>query len=212
MWEWIAAAGGDPLVLNDPGSVAAYSFLQNLSRDGLLHPDSSIAKWDTSNELFARGDVYLMQNWPFGINVIRDLGLENFAVYNGVAGPAREAHIVGGEVLTIVSDTPNRMEAWKFIQFLQSKDAQAVLASRNNWPNIRGDSLASIPASRIEEFEAINATLKHGILRPNISYMGDVYSIMIEAYDRIVNKGEDVRTVLDEKHKDLEVLKAQATM
>lgn len=209
-WEWIVAAGGDPLVLNDAGSVTTYEFLQGLQEDGLLHPDSSIAKWDTSNELFARGDVYLMQNWPFGINVIRDLGLESFAVYNGVAGPKQEAHVVGGEVLALVTDTPKREAAWQFIQFMESQEAQGVLASQNNWPNVRGDALSEIPPARMEEFEAINTALKAGFLRPNISYIGDVYSTMIEAYDRIINKGEDAQTVLDELHGKMEAAQAKA--
>ena len=209
-WEWIVSAGGDPLVLNDPGTIATYEFLQGLQQDGLLHPDSSIAKWDTSNETFARGDAYLMQNWPFGINVIRDLGLERFAVYNGAAGPEREAHVVGGEVLALVTDTPNRDEGWQFIQFMQSQEAQTVLAVQNNWPNVRGDTLAEIPPARLEEFEAISTALEAGFLRPNISYIGDVYNTMIEAYDRIVNNGEDAQTVLDELQEKIEAAQAEA--
>lgn len=209
-WEWIVSAGGDPLVLNDAGSVAAYEFLQGLEQDGLLHPDSAIAKWDTSNEVFARGDAYLMQNWPFGIGVIRDLGLTDFDIYHGFSGPVREAHVVGGEVLAIVKDTPRKAAAWEFIKFLESKEAQEILAAENGWPNVRGDALGQIPAERLDEFEAINDALEYGILRPNIPYMEDLLEIMIEAYDRIVNNGEDAQTVLDELHAELEEVAAEA--
>jgi trehalose transport system substrate-binding protein len=209
-WEWIVSAGGDPLVLNDEGTVAAYEFLQGLEQDGLLHPDSALAKWDTSNESFARGDVYLMQNWPFGIQVIRDLGLTDFDIYHGVEGPVREAHVVGGEVLAIVKDTPRKEAAWEFIKFLESREAQEVLAAQNGWPNVRGDALGQVPEDRLDEFEAINDALQYGILRPNIPYMEDLLGIMIEAYDRIVNNGEDAQTVLDELHDQLETVKAEA--
>jgi trehalose transport system substrate-binding protein len=209
-WEWIVSAGGDPLVLNDEGTVQAYEFLQGLEQDGLLHPDSALAKWDTSNESFARGDVYLMQNWPFGIQVIRDLGLTDFDVYHGAEGPVREAHVVGGEVLAIVKDTPRREAAWEFIKFLESREAQEILAAENNWPNVRGDALGQIPEEREGEFEAINNALEYGILRPNIPYMEDLLGIMIEAYDRIVNNGEDAQTVLDELHSELETVQAEA--
>ena len=210
MWEWIVSAGGDPLVLNDPGTVQAYEFLQGLEQDGLLHPDSALAKWDTSNESFARGDVYLMQNWPFGIGVIRDLGLTEFDVYHGAAGPVREAHVVGGEVLAIVKDTPRKEAAWKFVKFMESKGAQEILAAKNGWPNVRGDALGQISEDRMAEFEAINDALENGILRPNIPYMEDLLGLMIEAYDRIVNNGEDAQTVLDELHGELETIKAEA--
>jgi trehalose transport system substrate-binding protein len=209
-WEWIASAGGDPLVLNDAGSVAAYTFLQGLQQDGLLHPDSALAKWDTSNDSFARGDVYLMQNWPFGVGVIRDLGLDDFAVYGGPAGPETTAHVVGGEVLGIVKGTPRKDAAWQWIKFLESQEAQEVLAAKNNWPNVRGDALGQIPEGRMAEYEAVNQALESGILRPNIPYMEDLLGIMIEAYDRIVNNGEDAQTVLDELHMELEGVAADA--
>ena len=208
MWEWIVSAGGDPLVLNDAGTVAAYEFLQGLEQDGLLHADSALAKWDTSNESFARGDVYLMQNWPFGIGVIQDLGMTDFEAYHGVAGPVREAHVVGGEVLAIVKDTPRFDAAWEFVMFMESRDAQEVLAAQNGWPNVRGDALGQISEDRMAEFEAINDALEYGILRPNIPYMEDLLGVMIEAYDRIVNDGEDAQTVLDELHADLEAIRA----
>ena len=209
-WEGIVSSGGDPLVLNDPGTVQAYEFLQGLEQDGLLHPDSALAKWDTSNESFARGDVYLMQNWPFGIGVIRDLGLTDFAVYHGVKGPVREAHVVGGEVLAIVKGTPRKGTAWKFVKFMESKEAQEILAAENGWPNVRGDALGQIPEERLAEFEAINDALEYGVLRPNIPYMEDLLGLMIEAYDRIVNNGEDAQTVLDELHEELEIIKSES--
>lgn len=206
MWEWIVSAGGDPLVMNDAGTVEAYEFLQGLEQDGLLHPDSAIAKWDTSNDSFARGDAYLMQNWPFGIGVIRDLGLTDFDVYHGIEGSVREAHVVGGEVLAITKGTPRRAAAWKFVKFLESVEAQEVLAAQNGWPNVRGDALGQISEDRLVEFATINDALEFGILRPNIPYMEDLLGIMIEAYDRIVNDGEDAQTVLDELHTTLEGL------
>jgi hypothetical protein len=59
------------------------------------------------------------------------------------------------------------------------------------------------------EFETVNDALGYGILQPNITYMEDLLGIMIEAYDRIVNDGEDAQTVLDELHGDLLALAAE---
>jgi trehalose transport system substrate-binding protein len=210
MWEWIVSAGGDPTVLNDAGSVAAFEFVQSLQEEGLLHPDSALAKWDTSNDSFARGDVYLMQNWPFGIGVIKDLGLTDFVAYHGFSGPVREAHVVGGEVLAITKGTPRKDTAWQFIKFLESKEAQEILAAKNGWPNVRGDALGQLDPAKLDEFQAVNDALKYGILRPNIPYMDDLLNVMIEAYDRIVNNGEDAQTVLDELHGDILTLQAAA--
>jgi trehalose transport system substrate-binding protein len=151
-----------------------------------------------------------MQNWPFGIGVIKDLGLTTFEAYHGFSGPVREAHVVGGEVLAIVKDTPRREQAWEFVKYLESVPAQEILAAENGWPNVRGDALGEIPEDRLAEFEAINEALEYGVLRPNIPYMEDLLEIMIEAYDRVVNDGEDAQTVLDELHMELEAIKSES--
>jgi ABC-type glycerol-3-phosphate transport system substrate-binding protein len=118
----------------------------------------------------------------------------------------REAHVVGGEVLAIVKDTPKKDTAWNFIQFMESREAQEVLAAKNGWPNVRGDALGQVSEDRLAEFEAINDALEYGVLRPNVTYIEDLFDLMIEAYDRIVNNGEDAQTVLDELHADLEAI------
>jgi trehalose transport system substrate-binding protein len=100
--------------------------------------------------------------------------------------------------------------AWKFVKFLESREAQEILAAKNGWPNVRGDALGQISADRLVEFETINDALEYGILRPNIPYMEDLLVIMIEAYDRVVNEGEDAQTVLDELHTDLVEAAAEA--
>lgn len=209
-WSWIVAHGGDPTVLNDDGTVEAYEFLQRLQQDSLLHPDTQIARWDTSNESFARGDVALMQNWPFGIGVLQDLGVSDFEVYSGPVGPARAAHVLGGDVLAIVKDTPRKDEAWEFIKYLLGAEAQGVLASMNGWPTFRDDALADVPAEDLAAFEAMSEAMSNGIVRPNEPWLGDLYELMVQAWDRIVLNGEDARSVLDELAQELSAAKSSA--
>ena len=47
-------------------------------------------------------------------------------------------------------------------------------------------------------------------MRPNVPYMEDLLGLMIEAYDRIVNDGEDAQTVLDELHDELVVIQDES--
>jgi len=68
IFEFIKQAGGDPLVLNDPGSVQAFDFLQKL--EPLMTPEYQTAKFDTMNTILSNDTAYLGSNWPFGISVI----------------------------------------------------------------------------------------------------------------------------------------------
>jgi len=66
--EFIWAAGGDPLVLNDAGSVQALTFLQQLAP--FLASETRRATWNTTNAFLATEGVYVARNWPFGVRLL----------------------------------------------------------------------------------------------------------------------------------------------
>ncbi|MBW1792569.1 MAG: extracellular solute-binding protein, partial [Deltaproteobacteria bacterium] len=68
VYEFILQAGGEPYFFNDAGCVQAFSFLQELWP--YVSDESRRAKWDTTNEILARQEAYLAQNWPFGVPVL----------------------------------------------------------------------------------------------------------------------------------------------
>ncbi|MFC1496513.1 ABC transporter substrate-binding protein [Candidatus Margulisiibacteriota bacterium] len=154
VYEMIVSAGGDPFSFNDAGCKKTFTFLQKLWP--YLSPDSTKAKWNTSNDYIARESVYLMQNWPFGINIIVEkYGKKNVMTYSGFAGPEREAHVIGGEVLGIPKGSKNKELALKFVSYLQSKVVQEKLMAKLSWPSIRTDTYVSIAGWRKPHFESI---------------------------------------------------------
>ena len=204
--EWIVSFGGDPLILNDEGSVEAFEFLQALWQDELLAKETLQAKFDTEVDNL-RGEVaWLAQNWPFTSGVFADEGLiDRFNVYAGWSGPERAAHVIGGEVLGIptgVSDE-QREAAVALATFLMSREAQEVLAEQNAWPSIRDDAYATVPEDQQGTFEAITAAFTDGWFRPNVPYWSDVSDAMNEGVRRIMVGGEDTQTVLDALHDDI---------
>lgn len=200
-FEYIVSAGGDPLEFNDEGNKAFFRFMQELWP--YLSPDHVTAKWDTSNEALATGSAYIMQNWPFGVPVIADtlgFGRENLGTYSGWAGPVREAHVIGGEVMGVprLSNQPDL--AMDFIEFLQSKEVQEILASEMAWPSVRDDAFGEVPDWLQPHFDSISDAIAEGIFRPNVPYISDYQELFNEAYTRILVGGEDIDTVLDEMH------------
>lgn len=201
--EWIVSYGGDPLVLNDEGSVAAFEFLQGMWQEDLLARESLQAKFDTEVDYLRGETAWLAQNWPFTSGILADEGiLEVFDVYEGWAGPERPAHVIGGDVLGI----PNGVEgdqktaALALADFLMSKEAQETLAARNAWPSIRSDAYAQVPEELQETFDAIQGALEGGWYRPAVPYWADVDEAINTGIKQVVMGGKDAQSTLDGLH------------
>ena len=82
------AYGGDPLILNDQGSVQAFTELQQIWQDGLLAQESLQSKYDTDVDYLRGETAWMAQNWPFTSATFADQGiLGEFSVYRGLGGP-----------------------------------------------------------------------------------------------------------------------------
>lgn len=195
LYEWIIAAGGDPFDFTHPGTVQTFQFLARLRP--YLSPDSRRAKWDTTNDALAQEAAYLAQNWPFGVPLlIREYGKTDIRMYSGWAGPAREAHVIGGDVLGIPIDAPHRDLALALIRHLQSQQVQSLLVSRLGWPSLRADVDGAVETWMQPHFAAIEEALQHGVFRTNVSYWADYERLANEAVQRILWRGEAPEDVL----------------
>jgi trehalose transport system substrate-binding protein len=210
--EWIVSYGGNPLLLNDDGSVKAFEFIQGMWKDNLLARESLQAKFDTEVDNLRGETAWLAQNWPYTSAQLSQQGLlTKFNVFEGWKGPARAAHVIGGDVLGITKGVSGkqRQAAVALAEFLISQDAQKELVARNAWPSVRDDSYGDVPADQKQTFDAINSALKDGWLRPNVSYWSDVSEQMNAAVRRVVTGGENARTVLNELHAKIDAAAKQ---
>jgi trehalose transport system substrate-binding protein len=201
--EWIVSYGGDPLVLNDEGSVRAFQDLQELWREGLLARESLFAKFDTEVEHLASGRAWLAQNWSFTSAVLAKQGeLSRFEVFAGWRGPHRAAHVVGGDVLGMPTGVSGRQRAvaLELARFLMSKESQEFLVQANAWPSIREDAYGKVSEEARETFTAVREALADGWFRPPVSHWPEVSDAMNEAVARILLQQQPVGTVLDELH------------
>lgn len=196
VFEFLKQAGGDPLVLNDAGSVRAFEFLQQL--EPLLTPEYRTAKFDTMNTILSNDTAYLGSNWPFGINVIvQKNGRQDVKAYHGWRGPAKESHVLGGEVLGIPAGAPNRAGAFQLAEFLMSKETQSELLSKLGWPPMRTDAFGSVPDWQAPYFQAVQQALENVDARPNVPYWEDASRAMNDAFRDIVQQKQPVKETLD---------------
>ena len=149
----------------------------------------------------------MAQNWPFTSATFADQGiLGEFTVYDGWAGPAQPAHVIGGEVLGIprAFRGQEREAAIALAQYLMSQEAQEVLVAENAWPSVRDDALGQVPEEQEETFDAIQEALQNGWYRPNVAYWSDVDEAINTAVQQVIVDGAEVQSTLDELHDEIE--------
>jgi trehalose transport system substrate-binding protein len=201
--EFIWAAGGDPLILNDQGSVQALTFLQQLAR--YLAPETRRADWNTTNAFLATESVYLARNWPFGIHLlVQEAGKTQIKAYHGWRGPVREAHVLGGEVIGIPRGAHQREIALELMRYLMSKPVQEMLVSSLGWPSFRSDAYGSIQAWQEPYFAAVQEALTHAQQRPQVGYWAQLDRAVTGAFREIVYEGQPVQATLDRYHRELQ--------
>jgi trehalose transport system substrate-binding protein len=201
--EFIWAAGGDPLILNDQGSVQAFTFLQQLAP--YLAPETRRADWNTTNAFLATESVYLARNWPFGIHLlVREAGKTQINVYHGWRGPRREAHVLGGEVIGIPQGAQEREVAIELMRYLMSKPVQEILVSSLAWPSFRSDAYGTVEAWQAPYFAVVQEALKQAHPRPQVGYWAQVDRALTGAFREIVYEGQPVQDTLNRYHQELQ--------
>lgn len=196
LFEFIWQAGGNPLVLNDEGSIKAFTFLKELWP--YLSPDTATADWNTMNKFLATESVYYGANWPFGVNVIvKDGGKEEIKAHGGFSGPVRHAKVLGGEVIGIPVGAPNKDMAIKFMEHLMSKEVQEILVAEMGWPASRSDAYGTVEEWQKPYFAAVNEALESAMARPNVPYWDVVDKALNDALRAIVIDGKDVEDTLN---------------
>jgi trehalose transport system substrate-binding protein len=201
--EFIWAAGGDPLILNDHGSVQAFAFLQQLAP--FLAPETRRANWNTTNTFLATESVYLARNWPFGVHLlVQQAGKTQIKAYAGWRGPVREAHVLGGEMIGIPKGAPQRELALEFMRYLMSKPVQESLVSALGWPSFRSDTYGTIEPWQAPYFAAVREALSLAHPKPHVPNWAEVGRALSGAFREIVYEGQPVQATLDRYHRQLQ--------
>lgn len=207
--EFIWAAGGDPLILNDRGSVEAFAFLQQLAP--YLAPETRRANWNTTNAFLAVESVYLARNWPFGVQlIVREAGKTQIKAYHGWRGPVREAHVLGGEMIGIPKGAAHRELALDLMRYLMSRPVQEALVSSLGWPSFRTDAYSAVEAWQAPYFTAVREALAHAQPRPSVPYWNEVNRALVGAFRDIVYNGEPVQATLERYHRQVQQARHRA--
>ncbi|MBD3245588.1 MAG: extracellular solute-binding protein [Candidatus Omnitrophica bacterium] len=203
VYEFILQAGGEPYAFDDEGCIRAFAFLQKLWP--YAAQGSQRAKWDTTNRMIANQQVYLAQNWPFGVTIlVKEYGLDFIGTYSGWKGPHGERHVIGGDVLGIPSISARKELARKFIWFLQSKEVQELLVGELGWPSMRTDAYGQVEEWQKQYYASVQKAMKHGEFRENVTWWPAYVKYVTEAFREIVIEQAPVEETLKKYKKKLE--------
>ena len=120
---------GKPVMATDPKTKAAYEFLVSaINDDKIVDPASLTSDYETTANVFFMGDTaFFLQAWP-GIyadannadvsNIVDQIQVADYAVSDG----SNQTVLTLPEALAIPKNSKNKEAAWKYIQFMTSKD------------------------------------------------------------------------------------------
>jgi trehalose transport system substrate-binding protein len=180
-FQWDVQFGGNPMVFNDAGDVAAMSYLYNLSQ--YMNPGYKTAYWGTYGGL-ANGQYSLLDyQWPYiypllvaGNSSVAGMSPSVLGVYpgpNGTSPTYGSDHVVGGDVLAIPKGATNLWAIQIFAQFLLSTKAQQEMMVTTSNPAVNAAAYNGLPSSLSVINEAILAALENPVFRPPVPWIGE---------------------------------------
>ncbi len=191
LFEFVTAAGGDPLTLDDDGSREAVAFLQEIAP--YLAPQYLTTQFDTANELLIDDQVYLVDNWTFGIQAAV-VSPEKWEIkaYSGWSGPEGEVHVLGGDVLAVPKGAPNTDLAIRLMELLVSKDTQQSMRDKLSWMPVRVDAYEGVDPKLAPYFDAVRDAFVGAKIRPTVPQWTLAEDILDRAFQELVVEGEDI--------------------
>lgn len=215
VFQWMAEFGGNPMVFNTTGDIAALTYLQNMMRAGLMSPNNATGYWGSYKGLAANNYQYINQ-WPYVTSLLGGLGMNNTTNaassgtrYNlGVApvfaGPNNNAqYVVGGDVLGIPANSPNVWASLDWVKFVNSYQIQKDLLMNLSWPVVNELAYQNLPSSISYLFGYFHYEESHGIFRPAVPWMTQWNAVFDTAWGVIIGNNGNVTHALSQANSSM---------
>ncbi len=165
--------------LTAAGNVKALDFMANSLKEGLTNPKSTEFLEEDVRGTFSSGNAAFALNWTYMYNMAKDPKESKVTEDVGIAispgtGKIVSATVNGGMGLSITAGSKNVNEAWKYINYLASKDVQKKYAQNALpiWKSLFNDKavIATNPAvvnvSKVQYDYIVN--------RPQVPWYGEL--------------------------------------
>lgn len=206
MTELVWAFGGNPLRLDDDGSLEAARYVEFLAPR--LAPVSADGKIDTIATAIGTGQIGWGPNWTVTAReLLQKTGNPELAVHPGPGGPSGRAHLISGQVFVLPRQSREREGAVAFVHYLWSPGVQAELASRLAWVPLIAPAFAALPAWLQPASAAIQAALGSARHLPPLPDRGDVDGALSALFRGVAFERQPVSAALAEASRRLRDLR-----
>ncbi len=120
---------GQPVMATDPKTEAAYQFLVDGINNGLIDPASLTSNQETIGNVFCMGDTFLfIQAWPSiyatannpeSSNIVDEIAVADYALH---AAGEEPLILTLPEAMAIPKTSQHKDAAWKYIEYMSSKE------------------------------------------------------------------------------------------
>ena len=203
--EEVLSEDGAESLLNSDTAKAVYDTWNDLWESGAVLPSSRDEAGPTWTAAFTEGKVGLMfypatllSSTPFDVGVA------------GIPGPEGGAStFVGGDGLGISKDSKKAAQAWNFLNWMMSEDAQVGVLAQNNDVVSRADLASNEYSEKDPRLVTINEVAGNGdtpvainfqqaFNAPNSPWLTLVRNAVLEGSDTVDADNEEITAVLSQ--------------
>ena len=214
-FTWLVAAFGGRMqndagefTFNDEKGVAALTFMVDQLKSGLADPASLQFDNRAVVQLFIRGDVPFMMNWPFtwlwGKDPSRSQIVDDIRV--GVVPAAKDsgvtsATVVGNSGHCVLASSSKKETAWEFLKLATSAEIERrYVLELNDLTTVTHASLFSDPElmAAAPPFPIYLKQLESGVDRPELTWYAQYSSLLASSLHRALRGGGEPKAVLDD--------------
>jgi trehalose transport system substrate-binding protein len=190
LFQWLTQFGGNPIVFNDSGDIAAMQYLYNLS--AYFNAAYTGATFATYQGLGNGAYSILDYQWPYIYSNLYSapptgLGMPNssIGVYPGPNGTVNSDHLVGGDVLAYPTGASNLWALNAFSKFLLGTPVQTLMLTQLSWPAVNQAAYANV-TSTSPVYRAIATALDNPVFRPPVPWIDEWNTLMYDAFTKLV--------------------------
>jgi arabinogalactan oligomer / maltooligosaccharide transport system substrate-binding protein len=199
-------AAAKKVTVSSPQVAAAVGIAQGLSAKGVGMTDTSSNGYTNMQNDFKSGKVAMIINGPW--STADDLSgtafkdASNLGVADVPAGSAGQGGPTGGHNLVVYAGSKNLAASYLFVQFMNSADSQAFIASKNNTLPTRKSAYSMSGVTGNPLLSAFQAPLQVSKARPAAAGAGDIFGAITPQYQKILSGQATVAAGLAAAQKD----------
>lgn len=195
--ELVWSFGGDPLRLDDAGSLTACRYVASIAP--LLSSVTATAKIDSMSTALSTGRIAWGPNWSVAArDLLQKAGEPELTAYVGPAGPGGATHLISGQVLVIPRHATKRELALQFVDYLWSPSTQRWLAARLAWPPLLPEAFDALPAWQQPIAGALASAFASARFLPPLPDRAALESILSDVFRAIAFEHHPVDGVLQD--------------